>query len=166
MRLMLLRHAKADRPAGTADHDRPLARRGREDADRVGAFLAAEGLVPDRVIVSSAARTRETGARVLAAAGATPPVADEPRLYEATSDTILAVLAGAKLAGTVLVVGHNPGVHETAARLAGGGDRDGLMRLREGFPTAALVVFALPDGTVPADRAARLERLVLPRGGD
>lgn len=164
MRLMLLRHAKADRPAGVADQDRALARRGREDADRVGATLAAEGMIPDRVVVSSAARTRETCARVLAAAKADPAVAYEPRLYEATSDTILAVLAEADLTGTVLLIGHNPGVHETAARLAGGGDRDGLMRLREGFPTAALAVFDLPDGAAPSDRAGRLERLVLPRG--
>jgi phosphohistidine phosphatase len=164
MRLLLLRHAKADRPAGVADHDRPLARRGREDSDRVGAYLAAEGLAPDRVIVSDAARTRETCARVLAAAKASPAVVEEPRLYEATSDTILAVLAEADLTGTVLAIGHNPGFHETAARLAGGGDRDGLLRLSQGFPTAALAVFDLPDGTAPADRAGRLERFVLPRG--
>lgn len=164
MRLMLLRHAKADRPAGVTDRDRPLARRGREDSDRVGAYLAAEGLVPDRVIVSSAVRTRETCDRVLAAGGFDPLVEEEPRLYEATSDTILSVLAEAELGGTVLAIGHNPGFHETAARLAGGGDRAGLQRLRDGFPTAALAVFDLPDGAAPADRAARLERLVLPRG--
>jgi phosphohistidine phosphatase len=164
MRLMLLRHAKADRPAGVADHDRPLAKRGRADAERVGAYLAAEGLVPDRVVVSSAKRTRETCERVLAGLGAKPEVTEEPRLYEATSDAILAVIGEAG-GGTVLVIGHNPGIHETAARLAGGGDREGLTRLREGFPTAALAVFDLPDGTAPADRAARLERLVLPREG-
>jgi phosphohistidine phosphatase len=164
MRLLLLRHAKADRPAGGTDHDRPLARRGREDAERLGARLAADGLLPDRVIVSDALRTRQTCERVLAGAKASPPVAEEPRLYEATSAAILAVLAEADLTGTVLAIGHNPGFHETAARLAGGGDREGLMRLREGFPTAALAVFDLPDGTAPTDGAARLERFILPDG--
>ena len=57
-RLLILRHAKSDYPDGTPDHERPLARRGREAAPRMAAYMAAEGLLPDAALVSTALRTR------------------------------------------------------------------------------------------------------------
>src|ERR1700710_274986 len=65
-RLILLRHAKSDRPAGVADRERPLNDRGRRAAAAVGAHLAREGFRPDLDLVSAAARTRETWAAVRA----------------------------------------------------------------------------------------------------
>ena len=59
-RLMLLRHAKSNWPAGVADRDRPLAARGREAAPLIGGYLAEELLLPDLVLISPARRTVET----------------------------------------------------------------------------------------------------------
>ena len=59
-RLILLRHAKSDRPPGIVDLDRPLNDRGKRAAPQMGAYLAAEGLIPEAVVVSPAKRTRET----------------------------------------------------------------------------------------------------------
>src|SRR5580692_7842660 len=65
MRLMLLRHAKAEKAeAGMRDRDRRLNARGRDDAARVAAHMAQHALLPDQVIVSSAQRTRETWERM------------------------------------------------------------------------------------------------------
>src|SRR5215210_1109107 len=92
--LMLLRHAKADSPPGLADIDRPLAMRGRLDAEAVGAWLAGRGLVPAVVLCSAARRTRETWQGValgLTEAGAQggPAVSYERRLYSGDADDLL-----------------------------------------------------------------------------
>ena len=111
MRLILLRHAKsAWDDAGQDDFDRPLNARGRDAAPRVGAWIAARA-APDHVLVSAAARTRETWDR-LGLDGA-PVFRDD--LYLAPAETIRAALPDA---GTVLVVAHNPGIAEAAATLA------------------------------------------------
>ena len=66
-RLMLLRHAKAVPPEGMADEARPLAPRGRFAMEKVAQFFADRKLIPDLVLVSTAARTRETWALLLPA---------------------------------------------------------------------------------------------------
>src|SRR6202451_4394164 len=86
-RLVLLRHAKSDWPE-VADHERPLAKRGRRDAPVVGRWLGASGYVPDAVVCSTAARARQTwelasAGLAAAAPGAAPPVRYEPRGYAA-----------------------------------------------------------------------------------
>src|SRR4051794_10018427 len=93
MRLMLLRHAKSEKAEpGMSDRDRGLTPRGRSDAARMGAYMAQHGLIPDRAIVSSARRTRETW-EGLATAFSTPSrVNNEERLYNAGSDAILTVI--------------------------------------------------------------------------
>ena len=90
-RLILFRHAKSAYPDGVGDHDRPLDARGRADAPRMGAYLAAEALLPDLVLVSSARRTQETFALAGAAIG---PVEtrEEPRIYEAAAERLLGVV--------------------------------------------------------------------------
>jgi phosphohistidine phosphatase len=75
MRLMLLRHAKSEKAElGQRDRDRRLNARGRGDAARMGAYMAQHGLVPDRVLVSPATRTRETWECVGPALAKLPPV--------------------------------------------------------------------------------------------
>ena len=75
LRLLLLRHAKAERgQPGGRDHERALAQRGRDDAPRLGAYLVRHKLVPDLALVSTAARTRETWALATAAFAEPPPV--------------------------------------------------------------------------------------------
>ena len=86
-RLVLLRHAKSAWP-DVADHERPLAKRGRRDAPVVGRWLGASGYVPDAVICSTAARARETwdlasAGLAAAAPGAAHAVMYKPQVYEA-----------------------------------------------------------------------------------
>jgi phosphohistidine phosphatase len=144
-RLVLLRHAKSDWPEGVADHDRPLAKRGRRDAPLIGRWLGESGWVPDAVVCSTAARARETWA--LASSGLTeavpaaaPAVRYEPRVYEATVLGLL-MLAREFDPGwrTALVVGHNPGLAELTLGLAG----SRAERL-PAFPTAFAAVLGLP----------------------
>jgi len=166
-RLMLLRHAKSDwtRP-GARDHERTLAPRGREAAPRIGAYLYRHKLIPDSVLCSTARRTRETWELVAAEVKAPPPATYVQRLYDATSRTILDTLRNAEPGGTsLLVVGHNPGLHDLAALLIASGDLGDRERLREKLPTGGLVVidFAIADWSKLHARSGRLERFVEPR---
>ena len=164
--LLLLRHAKAE-PAGPTDHDRPLALRGRRQASAVGAALRADGLVPDRVLCSSALRTRQTWDLVrggLGPAGAEAVVEVRDELYGAGPQDVLALLAELTEATTVLVVGHEPTLSTLALRLAGPASAPEVVdRVRHGVPTASwsLLETDTPwDGLGPA--GARLRALRVP----
>jgi phosphohistidine phosphatase len=161
--LLLLRHAKAARDLpGVTDRDRPLNTRGRKDAAALRAVMRNAGLTPDLVLTSPSTRTLET-------LGALEPWDDTPltepveQLYLADAAQILGVLHDvAETVRSVLLIGHNPGLHELAARLASGGG-DSAQRLAAKFPTAALAEFTvsglwreLRPGT------ARLTRFVIP----
>ncbi len=167
MRLMLLRHAKSEKgEPGMPDHERTLAARGRADAPRIGAYMARHGLVPDRVVVSTARRTRETWDGLASAWAAPPPVAHEARIYESGSEAILAVIKEtASEVGSLLVIGHNPGLHDVARHLIASGDVEARERLNEGLPTAGLTVidFAGEDWRRLHAHGGRLERFVTPR---
>ncbi|SFL47524.1 SixA phosphatase family protein [Methylobacterium pseudosasicola] len=167
-RLILLRHAKSDRPAGVADHERPLNDRGRRAAPAVGAHLAEAGFRPDLALVSTATRTRETWEAVSAALGA-PEVRFHREIYEAPAERILGVIRGApEAAETVIVVGHNPGLGDLATALAGEGPRKERTRLATEFPTAAYAVIAFDTDAWSAigPGQGRLERFVRPRDID
>ena len=143
-RLILMRHGKAERAqAGMEDIDRGLTRRGAEDAAVIGRVLNTQGLVPDRVLVSPARRTQETWK---AAARHFPAIEAEvrPGLYMADAAHVLAVVEqDGAAADTVMVVGHNPGLHELALRLLAQGSAppSAMARFRDGFPTATAAVF-------------------------
>jgi phosphohistidine phosphatase len=165
-RLLLLRHAKAERsPVGGRDHDRVLAARGRADAKTLGAYLARHALIPDHAVVSTAARTRETWTLLAAAMGKTPPATFDERIYDAEPETILQIVTetGADM-HTLMVVGHNPGLQELAAMLVASGNIEARERLGRGFPTSALVVinFAVESWTGVHPRGGRLEHFVTP----
>ena len=165
-RLLLLRHAKAERlQPGGRDQDRVLAARGRADAKTLGAYLARHAFIPDRAVVSAAARTRETWTLLAAAMGQTPPASFEERLYDASPDTILqAIKETGPDTGTLMVIGHNPGLQELAAMLVASGDIDARERLGENFPTSALaaISFASRDWRGVHPHGGRLEHFVTP----
>ena len=166
-RLLLLRHAKSDRPPGVPDRDRPLDARGREAAPRMGAYLAREGLRPDLALVSPSRRTRETWEAVATALDAVPVRVVET-IYEAPPESLLAaVRAGPDTAETLILVGHNPGTEALAEMLAAEGAPAARTRLAQGFPTAALAVIAF-DVARWSDigRNGRLERFVRPKDLD
>lgn len=166
-RLILLRHAKAERAQpGEKDLNRVLTDGGRGDAIRVGAFMARHGLIPDQVLVSTSKRTRETWALLSKAFTAPPAARFEERIYEASPEAILKAIQDTAPTGrTLLVVGHNPSLHELASTLAVSGDIDARQRLKEDFPTAALAVigFALEDWQGLDLHGGRLEHFVRPR---
>jgi phosphohistidine phosphatase len=167
MRLMLLRHAKSEKAEpGLRDHERRLNDRGERDAETIGAYLARHGLLPDLVAVSTSQRTRQTWEHVAAMLSASPPASFEERLYNAGTEAILAVVKETKPAvRTLMVIGHNPGLHEVARLLIASGDVEARERLNEGLPTTGLAVidFAGKDWRKLHPHGGRLERFVTPR---
>ena len=165
-RLLLLRHAKAERPQpGTRDHDRILSKRGRSEATAIGAYLARHALVPDRALVSTSNRTRETWILVSAAFAHSPATEFDGRIYDASPGTILdAVRESGTASKTLLVIGHNPGLQQLAAMLTASGDIDARQRLLEDFPTSslALISFAGKSWHTLQPMGGRLERFLTP----
>lgn len=139
-RLYLLRHAKAEPDNDLGDHERALSGRGRKDSPDIGREIAARGFVPQLVLCSTARRTVETLELVLPFLTPAPEVKLEPALYHAYPEDILRRLRLADdAAGSVMLVGHNPGLHVLALGLSDNAKRG--RRLAEKFPTCAFAAF-------------------------
>ncbi|MGC9270527.1 SixA phosphatase family protein [Acidiphilium sp.] len=164
--LILMRHAKAERAHdGEADHARALSPAGRDAAMRMRGCLRALGIEPDVVLVSSARRTRET-LDSIAFWDDQPNIEVLDALYMASPARLLEVLGGLReTVRSVMLVGHNPGLHDLALSLAAGAPRESpaFQALHEGFPTARLADFVImtPWRDLRAG-AARLQRVVDP----
>jgi phosphohistidine phosphatase len=119
--LYLLRHAKSSwNDASLRDFDRPLKRRGREAAERIGERLAAEKLNNPLVICSPAVRARETAEIVLKSSGVQAEEKFDERIYEASLRDLLQVVAEIPDdRALAIMVGHNPGFEELLAFLSG-----------------------------------------------
>ena len=135
---MLMRHAKSDYPAGVADHERPLAARGRHEAGLAGEWLRENAPTIDAVLCSSAIRTRQT----LKRAGVEAPVTYLDALYGAAPGTMIAEINQVDdSVGTLLVVGHEPTISDVALGLAGAGsNRDAAAQISLKYPTSAIAV--------------------------
>lgn len=166
-RLMLLRHAKTeiDAPSGR-DRDRRLDDRGHKDAARMGEWIAHHPPFPDTVLVSPAVRARQTWDLAWEAMKdrvEAPEVELLPELYGADPRQLLETIRTATLPASpkrLMLVGHNPGMHELALMLTGGGDADGRKALADNLPTAGLAIFDF-DVEDWADVAYRHGKLVL-----
>ncbi|MCL4767705.1 MAG: histidine phosphatase family protein [Hyphomicrobiaceae bacterium] len=165
--LSLLRHGKSSRDDPEPDdHQRPLASHGRADAEAVGAYIAAHGPRPELMLCSSAIRARQTLEIVLQELGA--PAVDvvlEPALYLAPATAMLACLR--QTAGqvrSVLLVGHNPGMHALALELTGSGLRRDIASMATKFPTCGLAVltFETEDWALVRPAAGRLALFLHP----
>ena len=143
-RLILMRHAKTERMAESGlDRDRALTPRGLDDAALMGSILAEKGLKPDLALVSSATRTRQTWDAIHGALGDVE-LRIEPRLYDASPDTIRRLIEDAEdQTGCLLVVAHNPGVHLLALEYLteSAASPSVLDRMAGGFPTGACAIF-------------------------
>lgn len=162
-RLHLLRHAKSswDDP-DLPDHERPLAPRGEKAAVKIADHVRAAGIAPELVLCSTALRTRQTLAALLPVLPGEAEIRMEDRLYGTGVEAVLARLREVdEDVGSVLVVGHNPTLHELALALT---DREDAL---ERFPTGALasVAFAAPWADL-AEGTAELEGFVVPRSLD
>lgn len=168
--LILLRHAKSDYPDGVADHDRPLAARGRREAGLAGDWLRSEApleLPVQAVLCSTAARTRETLART----GVDAPVHYADRLYGATPGALIDVINSTEGAfefdiRTLLVVGHEPAISQVALGLSGapGSNEAAAERISTKYPTSAMAVLRVvgPWGDLELGAAA-LTTFYIPR---
>ena len=143
--LHLLRHAKSSAKDDVDDHERPLSRRGRKTARRIGRNLSARLGAIDLVLCSSARRTRETLDFVLDAFSPRPRASIEDELYLASREKLAARLGRLDARHVnVLLIGHNPGLHELAVALAAE-NSPAFRALASGkFPTAACVSFRVP----------------------
>jgi phosphohistidine phosphatase len=161
--LLLLRHGKSDWGAGAADDfSRPLARRGTRNSKRIGLWLVEQGLRPDTVITSPAARTLRTATLACKALDIAPgQIVQDPRIYLASPATLLGVLRELPAsARTAMLVGHNPGLEDLLARLLG----DAVPHPDDGklMPTAALAHLALDTDWQALD-AGRVQLIKLVR---
>jgi phosphohistidine phosphatase len=162
--LLLLRHAKSSwKEGGLADHDRPLAPRGRRAAKLIATHLREQRIEPSLVLCSSARRARETLAAIEPALGADVEVRIDADLYGASApDLMERVRALPDDAESVMMIGHNPAMASLALSLAGQG-RD-LPRLERKFPTAALATLELEGSWRELeDGGAELVGLVTPK---
>jgi phosphohistidine phosphatase len=170
-RLMLLRHAKTehDAPSGR-DQDRRLDNRGRHDAAEIGHFIGRNPPFPDLVLVSHAVRAHQTWEiawEAMKELVPAPQVELTPELYGADVSQLLETVRNASASDPkrLMLVGHNPGMHELAFALAGSGDAAGREALANNLPTAALAIldFDIDDWTDVRIRSGRLELFVSPK---
>jgi phosphohistidine phosphatase len=163
--LLILRHAKSDWESGAAsDFDRPLAKRGRKDAPRVGEWLYREGMVPDLVISSPAERARQTALEVCKSMDyKQKKIVWDGDVYAAGVEELLRVLARAPSdAVTVMLVGHNPGLEDLLIFL--GGDEVEVPDDGKLLPTAALARLEMPkDWSALQAGCAQLVSITRPR---
>jgi phosphohistidine phosphatase len=167
--LLLLRHAKSswDDPK-LPDHDRPLSLRGRVAAAAVGHAMRDLGLNPDVVLVSTAKRARQT-LQAIEPWDETPLTEVMDAIYLADPPKLLAALHRvAETARSVLLIGHNPGLHELAILLVGAQSmtqsNEMTRRLATKYPTGALAEFSIPGPwSTLGEGGGRLMRFLIPR---
>lgn len=135
--LLVLRHGKSDWPIGTADFKRPLKERGKRDAKRMGLWIIEQKIIPDYVISSPAERAISTTEKICKVMGIhNSRIVQDAMIYEAEVDSLMSVLQKtSEQAGTVMLVGHNPGLESLLLHLA-----DNVLIPEDGklLPTAAL----------------------------
>lgn len=164
LRLLLFRHGRAVSHDQGPDISRPLTETGRRESIEIAKALHEGGVVPDLVLVSPAIRTRETwdNAKVFFPSS---EIRFERDLYLAVPDTILSLIhaieEGPK---TVMIIGHNPALHDLALDFFGFGDRYAFARLRDEFPTSGCAVFDfdVASWAALAPNKGRLDRFLVP----
>ncbi len=157
--LLILRHAKSSwKNRNLSDHDRPLNKRGKRDAPRIGLLLRREGIIPDLIITSSAERALTTVEAVADACGYGEEIRVERSFYHGSSTVYYEILSKLpEFVSRVLVVGHNPGLENFLEDLIGRWER---------LPTAALASLTLPLNSwteFDEEVEGHLEDLWLPR---
>ena len=151
LELILLRHAEAlPATAGDDDRQRRLSGHGEQEARAAGRWLASHGARPQCVLCSPAERTRATANLALEALGDSPELQLADEIYDATPGELLALLDQHDEVGTVMLVGHNPGIERLVALLVEGRSDD-----FRGMPPGGLAVLHLNGALEPGN--ARLD---------
>jgi phosphohistidine phosphatase len=150
--IYILRHAKADQGDGAVrDHERPLNARGREAAPKMGAYMKAKGYKPALILCSTAQRTVETCNLVRPSLG-DMTVTFEEGLYLAEARSILERVRRLDDGlGSVMVIGHNPGLEQLANGLSSSPKNEAEeklhRRMREKFSTCSFAAIEFPAKT-------------------
>ena len=154
-RLILMRHAKTEPwTEGIDDFARALTPVGHEAAETMAKALKDEGWSPEKTVLSTARRTRETWGHLSAVFGTCDMVLEDD-LYLAGERGIADIITDNDGASTLMIIGHNPGLHDLAIsllRAAGSADHQASIRISSKLPTGGVVMFeADEDGAfVPA----------------
>jgi len=148
-KLYILRHAKAGNK-GTKkildDHERPLSKKGLDSCKLIAKHLKKHKEKPALAISSTAKRTRKTFENVFKDYPPPPEVEFTPRLYLAGADDIISVINEVEDSiKSLMVIGHNPGLHELCLELAGGGDKALIRAVQEYFPPGSLAVYEIDE---------------------
>jgi len=166
-RLLLLRHAKSSwDDFSLEDFERPLNTRGRRTAPLIGRYIADNDMVPDRILCSASARTRETLALIQPEFQTERTALFLDDLYDGSEGTYTSLIrAHGGDAATLLVVGHNPATQMTALELIGDGAAPTMRAIDDKFPTAALVVidFDVDDWDEISPKTGHLIEFIRPR---
>jgi len=138
-RLVLIRHARAEDPAGRPDHDRPLTEAGSQDAREMGRWLKERRLVPSAVLCSTAVRARETWENIADAGALGTLIEHDARIYNAGVPQLIQLIQEVDADATTLaLIGHAPGLPALADVLSEG--QSGTQELAAGFPTCTAAV--------------------------
>jgi phosphohistidine phosphatase len=163
--IILLRHAKSSwSDPGLADLDRPLAPRGERASRSIAKYIRRKKIRPALVLCSPSLRTRQTLQAIESSLGKRSAVELVPALYAASERELLDQLqALPESIGSVMLIGHNPGLHDLARMLASRGAD--LRKLEEKFPTGALVTLVVDSTSWAALRPgnAKLVDYVVPK---
>ncbi len=142
-KLYILRHAKALQTNKIDDHERPLSQEGVEACASVAAYMQAQHIQPEGIVCSPSARTRGTIDIIAEHYPLNADIRLIPALYLASAGELFAIINRVEeRVSSLLISGHNPGLHYFAMLLAGEqGDPSLLALLKRGLPTASLVSF-------------------------
>jgi phosphohistidine phosphatase len=170
-RLMLLRHAKTENNAPSGhDQDRRLDDRGRLDAAEIGGWIGRHPPFPSLVLVSHAVRAQQTWEiawEAMKELVPAPQVEQMAELYGADVSQLLQTIRNASTSDPkqLMLVGHNPGMHELAVALAGHGDGAARSALADNLPTSGLAIFdfEIDDWTDVGIRRGRLDQFISPK---
>lgn len=157
-----MRHAKSSHSAGRKDFDRPLARRGRKDAPRMGLFAKDVGALPASIISSPAKRAKQTIQMFAEKAEIDPSLItwNENLYYGGARDYLSTIQKASDKADDILLVGHNPLIEEAVSLLC---NEEGEYAVR--MPAGALVCIEHPAiewGQIKAG-TARLKWMMIPK---
>ena len=166
--LYILRHAKSE-PGSDSDHERELSERGVDACGLIGSHLKAKGIIPSRIVCSTAARARGTIGHIAVAAGwrsENPPIEFDADFYMASAGELLAIARRIDAeSDSLMLVGHNPGMEELARTLVGRGEPTALATFAGKYSTGALatIVFDLAHWGDIGQGLGTLSSFVKPR---
>lgn len=164
--LIAVRHAKSSWDHDVDDHDRPLSGRGRRDADALGRLLVEQGLQPDLVLCSTAARTQETWERARAVGAKAGEVRLVRGIYHAwVPELVRIVRETPEEVATLLMLGHAPGIPDLVEHVCVATGSADWVQMEQKYPTSGTAVVALSGPWRELGRAsADLLRFTIPRG--